>query len=191
MSDLSGITSALTVEDGTGIAAADSYISLADADLYVQDHYGGGHAWLDFTDDQREGFLRRAAQYLDSHYFKRWKGIRTTTTQALEWPRSLALYLERPRVGIEYATNLYIEEDEIPTKLKEAQVEAAILLSESKKLQPVLAGGESNIKKKKVGPIEVEYDTRASANLSGRSVFVIVDELLHGLVLPGGRLLLG
>ena len=80
----------LTVEDGTGLATADSYASRADADTY---HAARGNAaWAAASADARDAALRKATQYLDTRY--RWVGTRLTLTQALEWPRYFV-----PRIG--------------------------------------------------------------------------------------------
>lgn len=80
----------LTVEDGTGLANADSYASRADADAY---HAARGNAaWAAASTDARDAALRKATQYLDTRY--RWTGNRLTVAQALEWPRYFV-----PRLG--------------------------------------------------------------------------------------------
>lgn len=75
---------ALIVEDGTGLAAADSYVSVADADAY---HTAMGNAaWASATSDEKEVALRRATQYMDTIF--QYRGERLfPTVQALEWPR--------------------------------------------------------------------------------------------------------
>lgn len=71
---------ALIVETGTGLANADSYVSLADASAY--------HAALNQFDwFEDEGALRIATQALDLLYGSRFAGERLTDTQALLWPR--------------------------------------------------------------------------------------------------------
>ena len=184
MSDLSGYVSSLTVEDGTGKTDSDSYISVDNADIYVQDHYGGASTWLDLTEDQKEMYLRRAAQYIDSYYRKKWKGLKATSTQAMEWPRS----------GVCDASGYEVSSAAVPVAVQEAQVEAAILLQSGYSLQPVITGGESNIKRKKVGPIEVEYASAsemATTSPGVRTEYTQIKELLYGLIESGGRIILG
>lgn len=75
---------ALIVEDGTGKADADSYVSAADCATYAAAH------GLTFAGDEpaQEARLRRATQYLDAQYS--FKGGESTDTQALAWPRDVA-----------------------------------------------------------------------------------------------------
>jgi len=76
---------ALTVEDGTGKANADSYISQTDADTYFSNH-DSPTAWTGLTSDQKDAALRYATTALDGLFA--WEGFVVTSTQALGWPRS-------------------------------------------------------------------------------------------------------
>ena len=69
----------LIVEDGSGLANADSYVSVADCQAYAADHglaFAGEAAAL--------AALRNATLYLDGEYT--YCGERATDIQALEWP---------------------------------------------------------------------------------------------------------
>lgn len=72
----------LVVEDGTGKATGESYVSVADCNAYAAAN--GVSAWIG-SDSEKEAALRKATRYLDTAF--RWRGVRSTTTQALEWPR--------------------------------------------------------------------------------------------------------
>lgn len=72
----------LSVEDGTGLSTAESYVSVAECDTYATNN--GLTAWTG-TAAVKEVALRKATRYLDTAF--RWRGVRSTTTQALEWPR--------------------------------------------------------------------------------------------------------
>ena len=74
-----------TVEDGTGLAAATSYLSIEDMEQ-LWDNAGYDHSAL--TDDQIKVLLNNATLSLDGQYGGRWPGTRGDTTQALDWPRS-------------------------------------------------------------------------------------------------------
>lgn len=103
---------ALIVEDGTGNADAQSYISAADATTY---HTAHGNASWTGTDAAKEAALVRATAWLDARYLSRWPGARYTSTQALEWPRSGAV----DRDGNDISAM-------VPTALKNALCEAAL-----------------------------------------------------------------
>lgn len=149
----------MTVEDGTGLVAANSYISIADCDTYHTDR--GNSAWTG-TDAVKEAALIKATQYIDGRYRKRWKGIILSSTQALCWPRE----------------DIYDERDEeiegIPQLLKYAVCEAA-LKALTDDLNPDLERG-GRIKREKVGPIDTEYMSTAPA----RTSMPVISDLLSG-----------
>lgn len=110
---------ALVVEDGTGKANAESYVSAADCAAYAVklglSFPGGETSEL----SKCEAALRRATQWIDMTYCQRFKGHRTypATPQALEWPRY--------EVWIE-ALQRYTIIGEIPAAIVSATCEAAI-----------------------------------------------------------------
>lgn len=147
---------ALIVEDGTGLATAESFVSVADASAY---HTARGNAaWAALASDTvREQCLRRATDYIGEAYRLRWKGVRGSVTQALDWPRSL---VERPDYGYAgingYTTisgNYYFPSNEVPVEVQRACAELALKASTSTLFEdqgvPVI--------REKVGPIETEY----------------------------------
>lgn len=131
----------LIVEDGTGIALADSYISVADARGILakigQD--------LSTQPDKAEQELRVALRYIDSVYRATFQGVKTTATNVLQWPRSWV-----------YIDNVLQDSDSIPTDLKESQVFAAYEVSQGNDLMPTRT--DENIKRKKFDAVmETEY----------------------------------
>jgi Putative DnaT-like ssDNA binding protein len=149
----------MTVEDGTGLEAANSYISIADCDSYHTDR--GNTAWTG-TDPVKEAALIKATQFIDGRYRNRWKGIPLTSVQALCWPRE----------------DIYDERDEeivgIPQRLKNAVSEAA-LRALTEDLNPDLERG-GRIKREKIGPIDTEYADNALA----RTSIPMITDLLSG-----------
>jgi hypothetical protein len=75
----------LIKEDGTGLANANSYATAADGDAYHDAHLYA-NTWVTQTLANKEKALVFATRVIDSNY--RFHGFRTTTTQALQWPRS-------------------------------------------------------------------------------------------------------
>lgn len=73
---------ALIVEDGTGKADAESYVSVASLKAYAD---ARGIAYAGAADTALEQKLREATTYIDSRY--RYKGMRLRAEQALEFPR--------------------------------------------------------------------------------------------------------
>jgi hypothetical protein len=152
----------LVVEDGTGLANAESYLSVADATDYFVRY--GNPAWNGEIPDL-EAALRRATQYIDSEY--RFKGCKLTPTQALQWPRD---GYTMASLGVTWPV----------VRLRQACAELAV-----RALADSLYTDQSDaaVKSGSIGPISVTY--AASAN-NGQVRFVVVDELLSQFTM-GGR----
>lgn len=154
---------ALTVEDGTGLAGADSLVSVAIADAY---HTAMGNTTWTGTDAAKEIALRRATQYIDNRYT--YRGTKLTSTQALAWPR----------VGYEDG---YTVEAWPVANLKAACCEAA-LRALSDTLQTDVAADQ--VTEETVGPITVKY-----AQKTGQTRYPVVDSLLARYSIGGAGML--
>ena len=95
-----------------GAATANSYASVAEADAYLAVR-GDTSTWTALTTDEKEAKLQWSAIYIDTLTFK---GTRSTSTQALQWPR----------IGVWDRDGF--EVDGIPQALKNAQAEMAFQL---------------------------------------------------------------
>lgn len=156
---------ALIVETGSGSASADAYDSLANVDSYFTDRptHSLFSTWDAATDANKESAIRQATEYLDTKY--RWRGIRATSIQSLEWPRE-GVYNSR---GLELT-------GQVPAKVKKAVAEmAARALSETLTADKDRSG---YTKSEKVDVIEVEY----SANAPTQKVYAYVDDLVREYV---------
>lgn len=173
---------ALTIEDGTIVAGAESYVSAADATTYHGNR--GNTAWTG-TDAVKEAALRKAAQYLDGHYRNRFKGQPVyPTTQPMAWPRAGVRLLNGPQeyygavpsfYDVEYSGYLAITT--IPQRLKDAQCELA-LIALSADLAPSVSAG---IKREKIDVLETEYFAGAPV---GTTIYTAVNNLLADLLKP-------
>ena len=106
---------ALVVEDGTGLASANSYLAVADADTYHTDH-SASSTWSSASTANKEKALRLATQYLDAKYGRRWVGTRWSLGQALDWPRSYVVLYD-----------IYVQSTAVlPVELKHATAELAL-----------------------------------------------------------------
>ena len=126
----------LIVEDGTGIANADSLGSLEEAASY---HASRGNVlWATFTPAKQEALMRKAADYIKYIFGPSFIGVKAFVGQGQPFPRY-------------YNYNIIVT----PVEIKEAQFELA-LAANSGPLMP----NQTTIRKKsvKVGPITVEYD---------------------------------
>lgn len=160
----------MTVEDGTGLADANSYISLADADGYHAEV--GNTEWSDATASDREAALITATRWLDSRYRTRWIGTRGSRAQALDWPRWDAFDADRYQiVGV-------------PREVQHATAEAALFVIQGEDLNAPLERGGAVVREK-IGPIDTEYATGAPAGTVYPSVTSLLRGVVHG---PGVRI---
>jgi hypothetical protein len=134
----------LIIEDGTAKVDANSYVSVATFRTYAE----ARGVTLSDDDAECEILLIKAMDWL---YSKRsiWKGERTTTTQALDWPRANA-------TDVVFRGDVY-PSTSIPSNLTYAQMAAACEAA-SNDLQPnQLPSNTGAVISKKVGPIEIAY----------------------------------
>ena len=162
---------ALIVEDGTGLANAEAYCSVAEAAAY-HNVRRNLDAWADVED--KEAALRIATDYLEAMYSRRWRGYRATSTQILSWPRR--------DVPIEdgYEWYSFVPYTTIPVSVKRANAELA-LISVSQTLMPNLKRANAAVT---IGPISVTYDGASSESPR----FPMIDGMLAQYLLGGGAM---
>jgi hypothetical protein len=102
---------ALTKEDGSIVADANSYADAADAIAYQTDR--GRQAWLDATLEVQEAALVRATDYIEGRFGLKFVGQPLGDVQELAWPRSSAYY---PATGNPFPT------DEVPEDVLNATI---------------------------------------------------------------------
>lgn len=151
---------AIVVEDGTGKADAECYISVADADTYFSARANA--TWAALTTGAKEAALRLGCDYMEAVYGPRWKGERATETQALSWPRT-----DVCANGVEVAS------DVVPVEVQRANAELAVRASSG---TPLLADQGAQVTQETVGPISVSYAEGARQNTR----YAAVDGMLAG-----------
>jgi len=164
---------ALTVEDGTVVAGAESYITVAAADTYFSNR--GNAAWAALTTAQKEEALRRATDYMIQAYRSRWKGFRKDGTQALDWPRSF-VYLEPFVHGIVGTYPYLVADTIVPTEVKNVCAELAVKASAAA-LAPDL---ERAVQSETIGPISVTYDGASPEYTRYRAADMLLRPYLTG-----------
>ena len=80
-------------EDGTGLAAANSFVDVAYADAYFLDR--GIAAWSG-TNVVKQGLLIQATDYIELRFANLFKGLPLVEMQALSFPRVSADFIEMP-----------------------------------------------------------------------------------------------
>lgn len=164
----------LVVETGSGSANANSYESVAGADTYHADHNDPvPTTWSGATGLRKETALKNATQYLDAVYGEKWLGLRSNSSQRLDWPRS----------GIVDRDGFAVTSTTMPRVLLEcAAILAHLDITETNGLLPNLAASTVNIKRefKKVGPLEKETEYFGSTDQF--KTFSLVEELIDELI---------
>jgi hypothetical protein len=162
----------IIIEDGTGVATAESYLSVADADSY---HAARGHLDWDALDtEDKEIYLRQATDYLTQAYRLRWKGYRTHSTQALDWPRA---NVQLPDVSFTYAGyGAYVPFNQVPTEVQRACAELALKAVDG----PLAPDIERSVSREVVGPIDITYDPAAPLVTRFRAIDLLLAPLLAG-----------
>lgn len=82
-----------TVEDGTGLAGANAYSTLAQLAQYAENR-NRLDAWDLLDDEVKQAASIVATQYMQARWSGQWKGYPASGTQALDWPR-IAVVNER------------------------------------------------------------------------------------------------
>lgn len=159
---------ALTVEDGTGVAGANTYCAIATADAY-HDGILRAEKWQQADSDTKQRALAQATRLLDQYIA--WQGTPVVLTRETPaWPR----YGAYDRNGIEIASSV------VPTAVVEATAELARRLIE-----------DDRLRKAEDPPVSLSAHGRAKAWAS-RSTPVIPDSILRALAslaAPPSRLL--
>lgn len=147
----------LTLETGSGISGANTYVSLAQAETYMEGRLAST-AWDAATDDSKNRALVTAVKTMDARL--RYVGTIVDDQQAMQWPRE-GIYYE----GHEWPDNT------IPAQVKDAQVEFAVNLitNGDRSGDP---GGEG-VKSLNVGKgaVELEFDQNTKPDIIPDVVF--------------------
>lgn len=154
-----------TVETGSALAAANSLVSVADADQ-IDENFTSSSAWVAATDEEKQNALREATRYLN--YYYQWAGWKVDEDQGCKWPR-YQIYDEDGNA---------VDSDIVPQRVKEATTYLAVkIVADGDTLLPDFTN-ISQIKKSKevVGPLtdEKEYVTGESPN----KTYTVADQLV-------------
>lgn len=135
---------ALVVEDGSGLANAESYLSVANTDSYLAVR-GNPAAWTTLSVGDKEAALRAATKYIDVNY--RFKGTRVRREQALYWPRT----------GVDDG-EFALDSNVLPSRLKDATAEMALRAASGDVLPDIAKPGSIRRERVKVSSIEKETE---------------------------------
>lgn len=161
---------ALIVEDGTIVAGADSYVTLAYASDYHEKR--GNTGWATLTSEEQEQAIRRGTDYLEQSYRLRWLGYRRSEAQSLSWPRD-----EVPRADFTYLNQYsFYPDNVVPDEVKKACAEAAFRAGQGE-LIPDLT---QLVTREKIDVIEVEYSQYSSQLPRYKAIDYLLAPFLQG-----------
>ena len=149
----------LIIEDGTKVTGANSYITVAEYEAWVDARFGTNHTGHG-DDALVEQYILRAMDYFERLAFR---GVKANEDQPLQWPR--------------YNVNIdgyYKDATEIPAEVKTALYE---LTRAEETSDGLLNEVKRKTKREKIGDIEVEY----SDNSSSRDMLPAVTHALRKL----------
>lgn len=141
------------VEDGTGLANSNSYVSVADAIKYHDSM--GNAAWAEAGESEQMIALIRASTYLDGRYASSWPGTRLLSTQRMDWPREDAYDIDDFDLLL------------VPLAVQEATCEAALIeLASLGALSEPLENAGQVISERLEGVVTVQYANMLQAGTS-------------------------
>lgn len=147
-----------------------SYATEAELTTYATDR------GITITAADKTVLLIKAMDYLEVNLYK---GYKTVSTQALQFPRVLCadIYSQYPQgyIPCEY------DSATVPTNIKTAQIVAALLIDSGEDLNPTLG---KTVIRKKVGPLETEYKDNSTDTKS----FTQLNALIAPFLASGGGL---
>lgn len=168
---------AFTVEDGSVVTDANSYVDEAYVTGYLTDrNRQTENSWDSISTAQKQAAMVEATDYVENRFSSKFVGVRVGSAQELSWPRSGA-----------YNSYGYLEaSDGIPKALKKAVAEYAIRAVSATLLpDPVVDASAGSVEsiKEKIGPLET--DVKYVAGSYGQVIikpFPAADKLLNCLL---------
>lgn len=163
----------IIVEDGTGLATAESYCTVAYFQTY---HTNRGNATgAALTSADIEPLLRKATDYMVQVYRFRWQGYRVSITQALDWPR---YQVERKDGPWARDNPYYYSYTIVPTEVQNACAELAWkAYSATDGLAPDL---EQQVIKEVIGPITTVYADYSQQTKRYRAIDLMLAPFIKG-----------
>lgn len=160
----------MIVEDGTGLANADSYASVEFADDYFSAR--GVSKWSDLDAESKEQILVKATDYIDSVF--QWKGKKLYESQSLRFPRMNL----RDYEGCEIKG--------IPLCLKQAVCDAALITSEGAELFET-AEHNGDVVSETITTLSFTYSKNGSRSTTSTTLYDSINTKLRGLFVDNSR----
>jgi len=154
------MVSTLVPPPGPGI---NTYVTRAEADLYMADSFGQSALWAALTNDQKDQALLTAFKLLDRQV---WQGEATGEA-------------DFPRTGLTDCAGLAVDDSTVPDDIESAQIELAFAITQNPGLV-TSTSTDDNTKRLKAGSAEIEFFNRdgSPSQVIGRFPANVM-ELIH------------
>ena len=185
------------VEDGTGLANANAFISLE----YALQHWvNTGRGSFDLVEAQnpeaakQKAAIIRASRWLSDSF--QWAGYlkvyrsNTNQRQGLDWPRFYAAYEDGDFVISDWSYWAYalVDSDSVPREIQEATAEAAWYEYQNPHgLTPVFVAAEREMSIGGAGVPTIKYKVDDVGAFNSRPVLHVVLDLVSNLLADAGR----
>jgi hypothetical protein len=169
---------AVTIDATAGGASSNSFVTLVEAQAYMDGRLNAS-AWSGASPADQNIALIEATRELNS---RTWAGTRTTSTQALQWPRSWVEDPDAPLGGV-----VYYNQSVIPQRIKDATCELAFQFLNYGTTDLAASDPTLNVKSKSIGSgaVATEYFEPA-VRLKGLARFPRVARLIAPLLEESG-----
>lgn len=138
----------LVIDATVGGASSNSFVTLAEATTYMEARLNGS-TWTSATTDNQNRALVEATRELSS---REYTGMKASSTQALQWPRSFAV-----NPDINWVGNPFYASDIIPQRVKDATCELAFQFLKAGTTDIAALDPKQYVTQKTVGPISTSY----------------------------------
>jgi len=149
----------LVQEDGSGVSGANSYASLDFIITFALMRGVDLHSLFD--EDQVIAWAIRAMDFIES-FRSQFKGVKTSGTQLLQWPRTIDLsnevwseWMDRSSSHVQI-DGFDVLDNQIPIELMSAQAQLVIEQSNGVVLMPT-SSPNATVKMIKIGPLTREF----------------------------------
>lgn len=164
---------AFTVEDGSGVAGANSLCSVEDADDYWTDR--GNSAWSALSTTAKQAALIQASEFLSQSV--PWIGTRADVDADMAWPREV--YAEHL---VYIPESLQMDYSGVPVRVVQATARVAAAVAGGVELFGTVKAS-AGATRYKAGSVEIQYlDEAARIGLKGRPDFPWLLSFLAGYV---------
>lgn len=137
---------AVTIVATAGAADANSFLSLASAELYVEGRWPSPATWAAASTDDKNRALVSATRWLTT---LPWQGDAVDDTQALAWPRQSVVNPDSP--------GSYLDTTVIPSRIANGTVELALAYIAGDTTDIGALDATEGVKRNKVDVLEKEY----------------------------------